>query len=138
MIKTIYVQNFVDLKSNLALKSNKGHILLKSVLPQIMTNNSCFPTKRRILTSSRYYVYLIKKWCNQDKSLCYRTLCSRTQFCGRSSFTDPTIAYINYVNVDRRHHCPFAWSMSTRLLFSSWSMLVDVSTSVNVCGESPE
>ena len=37
---------FVNLKSNLALKSNKGHNLLQSVFAQMMSNNSCFPTKR--------------------------------------------------------------------------------------------
>ena len=31
---------FVDLKSNSALKDNKSHNLLKSVFPQIMSNNS--------------------------------------------------------------------------------------------------
>ena len=38
--------NFVDLKSNSAPKSKNGHNLLKSFYPQIMSNNSCFPTKR--------------------------------------------------------------------------------------------
>ena len=40
---------FVDLKSNSALKSNKSHNLLKVFFTQIMSNNSYFPTKRRIL-----------------------------------------------------------------------------------------
>ena len=43
---------FVDLMSNLALLSNKSRNFL-SVSPQIMSNNCCFPTKRRILISSR-------------------------------------------------------------------------------------
>ena len=40
--------SFVNLKSNLALKSNKSHNLMKGVSPSKMSNNSCFPTKRRI------------------------------------------------------------------------------------------
>ena len=33
---------FINLKSNSALISNKGHNLLNSVFPQIISNNSCF------------------------------------------------------------------------------------------------
>ena len=44
---------FVDLMSNLALFSNESHNFFKVFFPQIMSNNLCFPTKRRILISSR-------------------------------------------------------------------------------------
>ena len=43
---------FVNLKSNSTLKSNKGHFI-NVFFSQIISNNSFFPIKRRILISSR-------------------------------------------------------------------------------------